>query len=354
MGRKVNCAKYEILCKNILEKAGFQQSDAEAVANIMIENEKLGISTHGSFHMLTYLRKIQAGSIDPNGKIEVISEGPTWANIDANHNLGFVASYHAMRLAINKAREYGISYITVKNSSHYGTGAAYELMAAKEGMASIVCSNTWKLMAVPGSKGAVIGNSPIGYGFPAGKEAPIFFDIATSAASLTKTIRCKEMGEKVPDGWIVDENGLPTNDPSVPNYTLVPVGGHKGYGAAFFVEAISALASGGCFLGGVGQDWISHIDRVPNVCHAFIVIDLMKIVGPGVFEKRMDTCIEEIHNSPKAVNSDRIMVPGEIEADNKRIAEERGYIELVDVHVERMKEVCRMLNLNMDDVFVNS
>lgn len=231
MGRKVDIAKYQMLCEEILNRSGFCPDDSKAVAAIMVDNEKMGISTHGSFHMLTYLKKIRAGSIDPKGEIKVIEEGPTWANIDANYNLGFVASYRAMELAIKKAKEYGMAYVTVKNSSHYGTGAAYELMAAKEGMASIVCSNTWKLMAVPGSKSVVIGNSPLGYGFPAGKNPPVFMDIATSAASLTKTIRAKEMGEKVPDGWIVDENGLPTNDPNSPNFSLVPVGAHKGYEA---------------------------------------------------------------------------------------------------------------------------
>lgn len=346
MKRFVDFVKYKNLIVRILERAGYSEEDADTIASIMIQNEKMGISTHGTFHLVTYLKKFQAGSMNVHGEIEVVSEGPTWATIDAHNNSGFLSSHRAMKLAMEKAREYGMAYVMVKNSSHYGSGAPYELMAAQEGMAAIVCSNTWKLMAVPGSKEAVIGNSPIGFAFPTEKHPPMWLDIATSAASYTKILRCAESGEDVPDGWIVDESGLPTNS-TAPGYSLVPFGAHKGYGWALFVESIAAVASGGGVLGQVGQDWITHIDRVPNVCHAFIVIDYGKILGKGVFEARMDACIDEIHDSPKAVNATRIYVPGEIEADNFKQAEEIG-IELMPVHIERLRESCRLVGLDFD------
>lgn len=352
MPRHVDPGRYENFCREILVQCGYSEEDAAEIAGIMIENEMLGISTHGSFHMLTYVKKMRVGSIDPRGEIQVIAEGPTWANIDAGHNLGFLASSKAMKIAMKKAREAGMALVTVKNSSHYGSGASYELMAAREGMAAIVCSNTWKLMAVPGSRGKVIGNSPIGYGFPAGREAPVFLDIATSAASLSKVLRCAEAGQLVEDGWIVDESGLPTNDPTTKNYSLVPVGAHKGYGFAFFVEALAGMVSGGCCLSEVGQDWITNIEVVPNVCHAFLVIDLAKMLGKGVFEARMDRCIEELHSAPKADGAERIYVPGEIEADHKRKAEQEGLV-LMDVHLERMYEVSRMLGIEIEDIFMD-
>lgn len=352
MSRRVDLIRYEAFCRQILIKSGFADEDAAEIAAIMIENEKLGISTHGSFHMITYLKKIRAGSIDPRGKIQTVAEGATWANIDAGHNLGFLASSKAMRLAMEKARVHGMAIVTVKNSSHYGSGAPYELMAARAGMAAIVCSNTWRLMAVPGSRGKVIGNSPIGYGLPAGKEPPVFMDIATSAGSLTKVIRCAESGEQTENGWIVDENGVPTTDPTVKNYSLVPVGAHKGYGFAFLVEALTGMLSGGCCLGEVGDDWITHIEVVPNVCHAFLVIDLEQILGKGVFEKRIDHCIQEIHCAAKADGADRIYVPGEIEADHQRKVEKEGLV-LMDVHIKRMAEISKMLDIDMENIFLD-
>ena len=102
----------------------------------------------------------------------------------------------------------------------------------------------------------------------------------------------------------------------------------------------------------VGQDWITNIEVVPNVCHAFLVIDLAKMLGKGVFEARMDRCIEELHSAPKADGAERIYVPGEIEADHKRKAEQEGLV-LMDVHLERMYEVSRMLGIEIEDIFMD-
>jgi LDH2 family malate/lactate/ureidoglycolate dehydrogenase len=352
MGRIVNAVKYEAFLVKALEKSGFDNHYSKIIANLMVENEKLGIATHGSFHLNTYIKKIHAGSINPKGAIEVVMEGPAFACIEANANLGFAATYDATELAIKKAKETGISYVLVRGSSHFGSCAPYTLMAADEGMAAIICSNTWKLMAVPGSKSKVIGNSPIGYAFPAGKHDNVFLDVATSEAALSKVIRSAESKQEVPLGWIADEDGLPTTDPTSPNFSLVPFGAHKGYGFAFMIEVLAGVASGGGFLNQVGQDWMTNIDLFPNVCHAIIVIDIQKILGKEAFEARMDACIDEIHNSPKAKGSDRIYVPGEIEMEKKKHAEKHG-IELMDAHVARMYEVCKLLDIEMEDVFVN-
>ncbi|MBQ1407518.1 MAG: Ldh family oxidoreductase [Eubacterium sp.] len=350
MGRKVDIAKYESFLKEALVCAGLNAEDAENVAGLMIQNEKLGISTHGSFHLVTYIKKMQAGAMDPHGEIEVIKEGPTWAVIDAHNNMGFLASYKAMELAIKKAKEYGMAYVTVTHSSHYGTGAAYELMASRAGMASIVFSNTWKLMAVPGSREPVIGNSPIGYGLPATKGHPeVFMDVATSAASNTKVMRFIEAGEDCPPGWIVDADGKPTTDPSKP-HSLVPAGAHKGYGAAFMIEALTAFVAGG---GRVAMDWIANIPDVADVSHGFLVIDISQITGADVYGERLDEYIDEIHNAPKAAGADRIFVPGEIEQDSLKAANEAGYIELMDVHVVRMQEVADMFGLDLESVFID-
>ena len=350
MGRKADVARYQAFVKEALVCSGFSEEDSERVSELMILNEKLGISTHGSFHLITYINKMKEGLLDPKGEIEVVKEGPTWAVIDAHKNLGFVASYKAMDLAIKKAKEYGMAYVTVTHSSHYGTGAAYELMASKAGMASIVFSNTWKLMAVPGSKEPVIGNSPIGYGLPDTEGHPsVFMDIATSAASLSKAWRYQEAGEDCPPGWVVDADGKPTTDVSKP-FSLVPAAAHKGYGAAFMIEALTAFVAGG---GRVGQNWMGEPGVEPDVSHGFIVIDIDQITGTKVFGERLDEYIDEIHSAPKAVGAEKIYVPGEIEQDNLKAADESGIIELMDVHIARMQKVADMYGLDLDKVFVD-
>jgi len=339
--------QYRQLIKNICLKAGLDNEDARTTAEVLVCNDMLGVQTHGTYQLLTYINKIRAGGIDPHAKPEVIVEGPAFARIDAKHAIGPVGGMAGIRKAVEKAKEYGVSYVGVYNGSHYGTNTTYALEAVKAGMGAMVMSNTIKLMAVPGSKGAVIGNSPFCFAFPAGKNDPVFFDIATSTAAYTKILRARDEGKTLPDGWIVDENGQPTNDPAIKGFSLAPVGNHKGYGLAFLIETMTGILSGGAILGEVEQDGNKNLPNPYCVSHAFVVFDVSAIIGEDRFASRMDQAVDELHDSPKAQGSSRIMVPGEIEMDKYREAEKHGLV-LADDIVERVKALCGDYGLDIE------
>jgi LDH2 family malate/lactate/ureidoglycolate dehydrogenase len=352
LSRKVDPIKYEKFLSIVMEKAGMSAEHAAITAKVMITNEKLGISTHGSYHTLTYIKKMQTGGIDPKAIPEVIKEGPSYAVMNAHDCLGMVASWKAMDLAIEKASKVGISYVGVIESSHFGSCACFALKAAEKGMIGMAMTNTFKNMAVPGSRGKVIGNAPLGYALPAKKHYPVFFDVATSVAALTKILRSVESGQLLPEGWIVDEKGRPTRDPNTTNFSMLPFAGHKGYGFAFFIEAMTGILTGGTFLGGVAPDWMQNYPVKNKANHAFMVIDPSFIIGKEAYAERIDMAIDELHNSPVAEGSSRIYVPGEIEMENKARAEREGVV-LGDVLLKNMQEVCTILDLNMDDVFLD-
>lgn len=350
MQRKVDGARLEKFCATALERAGVTPAAAAVAAGIMRLNDELGISTHGSFHLVTYIKKMRNGSIKAGVEPVIRSEGPAWAQVDACDGLGFIASNRAMEIAIEKARKFGLSYVGVYNSSHFGSCAAHTLQAVDSGLAAFVCTNTFQLMAVPGSRGKVIGNSPFGYAFPAGQHQAVFLDVATSTAALSKVFRAAENGEMVPDGWIVDQKGCPTNDPASPGFSLAPFGGHKGYGIAVGIEILSGVLAGGGFLSGV-HEWFDDIAQRNNCCHAFVVFDVEAIAGPGRFKARLDRMIDEIHNEPKAEGVERIYLPGEIELDNRARAQREG-LELLDPHLKRLTELGRMLDLPVEEIFL--
>ncbi|MFG6331662.1 MAG: Ldh family oxidoreductase [Lachnospiraceae bacterium] len=343
---KVKPETYQQLIQTICRKAGLDEEDARATAGILVRNDMLGVQTHGTYQLLTYIHKIKAGGIDPHAKPEVTAEGPAYARIDAKHAIGPVGGMAGIRKAIEIARKCGVSYVGVYNGSHYGTNTAYALEAVKENMGVLVMSNTIKLMAAPGSKGPVIGNSPFCFAFPAGKHRAAFFDIATSTAAYTRILRARDDGEKLPDGWIVDGNGRPTNDPHAEAFSLVPFGGHKGYGIAFLIEAMTGILSGGAILGEVEQDGNRNLPNPYCVSHAFVVFDVSSILGRERFGERMDQAIDEIHDSPKASGSSRIMVPGEIEMDKYKEAEKNGLV-LADDIVERVGKLCAEYELDI-------
>lgn len=351
MSIKVDNVQYEKLLHEIMKKVGFSEEDAKITADVMITNDKLGIKTHGSFHIKTYIKKIIEGGINASGNVEVVREGPTWAIVDAQDSLGMVAGWKAMELAIQKSSQIGMTYVGVVNSSHFGSCARFGLMAAEKGKIALIMTNTFKNMSVPGGRGKIIGNAPIGYAIPAGRHYPVIFDVATSEVALTKVLRAAANDEKIPKGWISDEKGLTTSDPKAPNYSLLPFAGHKGYGFAFFIEVMTGILSGGAFLSQVGQDWMTNYSAKSCVSHGFVLLDVSLILGEETFKERMDQAIEEIHNSQLAEGSNKIFLPGEMEMLNKTRAEKEGLL-LDDVVINNVKDVCEMLDVKISD-FIN-
>ena len=134
--------------------------------------------------------------------------------VDGHYAMPPAISYRAMELAMEKARACGIGYVGVRHSSHFGAAGYYANMAAQHDMIGLSMTNVDPCMTVPGSKGKVLGTNPIAYAVPAGEEKPIFLDIATSAVAATKILSAKALGKPIPDNWLVDEDGLPTTDPS--------------------------------------------------------------------------------------------------------------------------------------------
>ena len=86
-------------------------------------------------------------------------------------------------------------------------------------------------------------------GVPVPGRPHIVLDIAAAATAEGKLKVARNKGESVPDNWIVDADGNPTNNPNdfygPPMGAILPTGGHKGYGLCFMVEMLAGLLTGG-------------------------------------------------------------------------------------------------------------
>ncbi|MBQ4116430.1 MAG: Ldh family oxidoreductase [Clostridia bacterium] len=346
---KVNAKKYKEFCLNALIKCGVKQNAAEAIADCCVMTDMMGITTHGSVNIPKYINKMNAGGIKNNAVPSVITEGPTWARLDGNGGFGMYNGRFAIDLAMKKADETGMSIVTVSDSGHFGACCCYSVYAAEKGYLAIAMSNTVKLMCAPGGKGNIIGNAPISYAIPRQNQHPIFMDIALSEVAKLKVVQYQKQGKKVPDGWVVDENGLPTNDPQGNNFSMCPMSAHKGYCLAFLVETLTTVLSGGSF---DIKSWLFAPPEVQsNLGHTMIVIDLKKMMDPMQFASRLEEYTNEIVNAPKALGSNKIFYPGEPNWINYDKASESG-LELPDATVEAAKTLANMADLSFEEVIL--
>ena len=339
-------------CRTLLEHEGMSVIDAQIAAEVLVRTDLRGVHSHGVRHLPNYIKRIQAGGIDPTAKFEVIQETATTALINANAGLGHVLSYKAVQLGIDKARQHDIAIVLVRNSNHFGAAGHYALMCAEAGYIGIVLTNAPLIMTVTGSRGRVLGNGPTAYGVPSA-TAPIVLDIAMSVVAGSIVSMAAQRGESVPEGWIVDPAGFPSTNPKdmLDGGALVPIGGHKGYGIALLGELLAGALSGAAMAAAVGgprPDGLRVSKGAPwNVGHAFIVLKVTPFMPLDLFKARVLALSQEIRNSPRAPGAERIYLPGEIEDEKERrqIADGIDFDEVTWRTLEKLATSVEMVDL---------
>ncbi|MFN8525194.1 MAG: Ldh family oxidoreductase [Chloroflexota bacterium] len=244
---------------SVFEKLGTPAADATMAAEALIHADLMGIDSHGlnRFPGPSYAGGLQSGKIDPKAKAEVVHQAASTAVVDGNGGLGPVAATVAMDLAIEKAKQTGAGFVSVRNSNHYGASSHYSTRALPHGIIGFSMTVGGLGVVAAGGKGRRIGINPMSVAAPAGKYPPFILDIATSvvAAGKLELARMKDM--PVPLGWIVDANGKPTVDPSefwnggaiLPLGGEPETGGYKGYGLSVMIDILAGVLSGGGHIG---------------------------------------------------------------------------------------------------------
>jgi LDH2 family malate/lactate/ureidoglycolate dehydrogenase len=173
-----------------------------------------------------------------------------------------VVSKKAMEMAIKKAKDFGISMVVVRNSTHYGIAGYWVTMATQAGMIGLTGTNARPSIAPTFGVENMLGTNPITVGFPTDEEFPFVLDCATSIVQRGKIEYFARTGQDTPAGMVIGSDGKPkTNsqqilkDLTTGEAALAPLGGigeemagYKGYGYATVVEVLSAALQAGSFL----------------------------------------------------------------------------------------------------------
>jgi LDH2 family malate/lactate/ureidoglycolate dehydrogenase len=205
------------------------------------------------------------------------------------------------------------------------------------------------MMAPYGGKERIIGNNPLSYAFPTVTYAPVVVDFSCSVVASGRLILMRKKGEKIPLGWAVDKDGVPTEDP-YEGYeaggSLAPVGAHKGYGLALAHEMLTALLTGGKITRQIKSLYEEDETRIQGTCHSFMVIDPDCFIGRNEFRKAMDQYIGRIKETGKAKGVAEIFMPGEIEARTETERLEKG-IPVTEATATELKNLAERMDLEL-------
>ncbi len=229
-------------CTQLLQKLGVPHQEAEVTADTLVSANLRGVDTHGVMRMTYYTAKLRSGVIKPKVDLTPIRETIATALLDGHDGIGQVISHRAMQIAIRKAKEAGIAYVSVRNSNHLGACAYYSMMALPHDMIGFVFTNASPRLAPTGGTERLFGNNPWSIAVPAGRQLPVVLDMANSVVAAGKIRVLQKEGKPIPEGWALDVDGVPTTDPEKAlKGILLAIGGYKGYGITLIVDLLTGV-----------------------------------------------------------------------------------------------------------------
>lgn len=329
-----------------LEKMGVPEEDARITAHILVAADLRGIDSHGVAHLAPfYIKRIRDGLINVKPQIKVFSHAPSTAVMDGDEGLGFVVGHKAMTEAMQRADGTGSGFVAVRNSTHFGAGAYYAMMALSHDMIGISLTQGGRGVVAPGSQGRGVGLNVISVAVPAKEEAPFVLDMATGVVAGGKLELARRNGTPIPEGWAVDMEGNPVTDAAKANGGILPLGGtptlgsYKGFGLITLVDILCSTLSGGLSI----PEKESGPGSVGKANHFFGALRISGFMPVSEFKDRMDAMIRAHHNLPKAPSVDRIYLAGEFERETE-MKRHQG-IPLHPSVIDSLKGVAKELNI---------
>ena len=278
----------------------------------MVDADLQGADGHGIFRLPQYIRRIEAGGVNPRPMIRIEREKAAMAVVDGDNGQGHLAMKFAAELAVRKAREAGSAWVGVRRGNHAGPASLYAKMAMREGMIGLyfAVGNANHLPPWGGVE-MLLSTNPIAVAIPAGKEPPIVLDMATTVAAYGKVKTKAQRGETMPEGWMVDQEGRPLTDPKRANEGfLLPIGGYKGYGLAL-VFGILAGTLNRAAMGREVVDFNADDATETNTGQAILALDVEAFGDGQEFRASIDRLAADLRSSKRMKDVDRIWLPGE-------------------------------------------
>jgi len=316
----------ENFMRDVFIGLGVPKEDADIIADVLITSDLRGIDSHGIQRCKMYYDRIKEGIYEVKTKIDIVKDGPTTALLDGNCGMGHVIAHKAMKMAIEKAKKYGIGAVAVKNSTHFGIAGYYSLMAIKEGMIGIAVTNARP--SIPPTFGCepMLGTNPLTVGAPTDEEFPFLLDCATSIIQRGKVEVNARINKPLPKNTVIDDKGEILTDAhkvleemQEKKAALLPLGGrgedtagYKGYGYATVVELLSAALQEGIYL----RDTIGIVENDQKrlkVGHFFLALNIESFAGVSSFKKTAGNIMRDLRGSRKIPGKERIFTAGEKE-----------------------------------------
>lgn len=320
----------------LLVASGVEESKAVTTARAIIASDVWGNASHGLMRLGYYLRRLDAGGINAKAGLKEITTRPAVSVFDGENGLGHWQVWEGAKLGVARAKEFGISLISISNSNHCGALGVYLYPALDAGAISIIFTNGPAVMPAIGGNAPLLSTSPIAAGIPC--STPMIVDLATSAVARGKIAAKAKEGGSIPEGWAVDRDGNTITDAKEAlNGMLAPLGGAKGFALGLLVESMVAGLTSGSLSREI-PDMFNEADdaKGQGISHSIITVDADAISGASGREK-----LDQLASSVKATGG---RTPGAARVHPTKITNENCTI--APAVTEELNQWAERLGLN--------
>jgi ureidoglycolate dehydrogenase (NAD+) len=306
MSNKVSHEALAHFIRDILGAAGANEKDAAAVAEGLVWANLRGVDGHGVSRLPRYLKMMERGEIDTKIRPRLTHDRAATFVLDGGHGFGPVAVMAGAALAVERAKQFGVCYGLIRETTHTGAIGRYAQWIAQHDCAAILMGAGQTLMAYHGARVASLGTSPIAIAIPTG-NGPVVLDMAASTISNGKILQSRASGTALPPGTVLTADGEATTDPRTAEI-LLPLGGPKGSGLGLMFEMLaSVLGAAPIQARALGPE-----KRSRNTANtAMIAVDIAGFRPLGDFTRDADTLTAMLKALPRQAGFDEITMPGE-------------------------------------------
>jgi LDH2 family malate/lactate/ureidoglycolate dehydrogenase len=311
-------AKHHAQIKSILMSWGMPEDNAQVTADILGWADLHGVDSHGMSMIPGYYQLHKSGRANVKARPAIVRESPVSALVDAGGGLGHVPSHFAMNVAIEKAKKTGMAIAAVRNSAHFGATGYYTLMAAKQGLIGMACTSASGIQVAPTfGKQARLGTDPWSFAAPSADGVPFLLDMATTTVAAGRIRNKANENLPTPDGWVLDSEGAPSNDPLVAKEKggfLTSLGGspenssYKGYGLAAMVNILGSCLSGATL---ITDPQHTKKPQGMDIGHFFMAIDPALFRDSDDFQKDVAQFCGDLRATTPINPAQPVMVAGD-------------------------------------------
>jgi LDH2 family malate/lactate/ureidoglycolate dehydrogenase len=300
------------LIADAMAHAGLPPADVAKVTQLMLEADLTGADAHGVFRLPQYINRLKIGSTNPRPNIKVNRTAPATALVDGDNGMGHLVVSRAAETAVELARETGVAWVGVRMSNHAGAAGVYASLPLQADMIGIYAAvANANHMPLAGGAEPLLGTNPLAIAIPAGQEAPLVLDIATSIVSYGTIKNHRLQNRPLQGDWMVDaETGEAVIDPQKSvEALLLPMAGYKGAGLALMIGLLAGTLNGALF----GRDCIdfnAEPGKVTNTGQFVVALDPARFQELDVFKAEIDRHIRELRTS-KTLPGIAVRLPGE-------------------------------------------